>query len=70
MGSEVGSMPVIVTVEPARKPESRRRTGESELDPGRFTASIHGRVVVASSRAFHLEVVCLVISWEIITEAQ
>ena len=41
---------LIITVAPALKPPSRRRSGESEIDPGRFMASVGGRVLVRSSR--------------------
>jgi hypothetical protein len=43
-------MDPIIVVTPALKPPSRQRSGESRLDPGRFTASVDGRVVVESSR--------------------
>jgi hypothetical protein len=42
--------PADHTVTPALKPSSRQRSGESELDPARFEASVGGRIVVASSR--------------------
>jgi len=41
---------LIITVAPALKPPSRRRSGESEIDPVRFMASLDGRVLVQSSR--------------------
>jgi hypothetical protein len=39
-----------IAITPALKPPSRQRSGESGLDPGRFMASIDGRVVIQSSR--------------------
>jgi hypothetical protein len=53
---------LCIIVEPALKLLSRRRAGESEFDPGRFTARIDGRVLVQSSRQPFLEAATVLVA--------